>query len=116
MESYAQDRISKLQFEYPSAGCMFKNVYEKNLPAGKLIDELGFKGKALGDARVYENHANFIINTGSATALDVVNLIEDIKLSAKKTKGIELELEVKLLGKFDKNSEYALYHSAKKKK
>ena len=80
----------------PSAGCVFKNP--PSIPAGKLIDELGLKGTRVGGAAVSAAHANFIINDGTATARDVLNLIDIIKERAKAARGIELETEVQILG------------------
>jgi UDP-N-acetylenolpyruvoylglucosamine reductase len=80
----------------PSAGCIFKNPEE--IPAGKLIEDLGLKGAAVGRARVSELHANFIVNEGGATAADVLGLIAMIRERAKQERGIELEPEVMVLG------------------
>jgi UDP-N-acetylmuramate--alanine ligase len=82
-----------------SAGCIFKNPAE--VPAGKLVDELGLKGSGEGKARVSEVHGNFIVNGGGATASDVLAMIERIKATARETRGIELETEVKVLGEDD---------------
>lgn len=82
-----------------SAGCIFKNPSE--VPAGKLVDELGLKGCGEGKARVSDIHGNFIVNGGGATASDVLAMIERIKASARETRGIELETEVKVLGEDD---------------
>jgi UDP-N-acetylmuramate--alanine ligase len=79
-----------------SAGCIFKNPSE--VPAGKLVDELGLKGCNEGKARVSEVHGNFIVNGGGATASEVLAMIDRIKASARETRGIELETEVKVLG------------------
>jgi len=79
-----------------SAGCIFKNPSE--VPAGKLVDELGLKGSNEGKARVSEVHGNFIVNGGGATASEVLAVIERIKASAREARGIELETEVKVLG------------------
>ncbi|MBI3192130.1 MAG: UDP-N-acetylmuramate dehydrogenase [Pedosphaera parvula] len=80
----------------PSAGCMFKNPAA--IPAGKLIDELGLKGARVGGARVSDEHGNFIVNDGNATAQDVLDLIEIIKERAKAARNIELETEVEIIG------------------
>jgi len=80
----------------PSAGCIFKNP--TTIPAGKLIDELGLKGTRVGGAFVAQEHGNFIINNGSATAQDVLELIELIRQRARQERGIELETEVELIG------------------
>lgn len=79
-----------------SAGCIFKNPAET--PAGKLVDELGFKGTGEGKARVSDVHGNFIVNSGGAKAGEVLGLIDRIKATARETRGIELETEVKVLG------------------
>jgi UDP-N-acetylenolpyruvoylglucosamine reductase len=80
----------------PSAGCIFRNP--SSIPAGQLIDELGFKGTRVGGALVSEMHANFIVNTGSATAADFMTLIGLIQERARQERGIELETEVVMIG------------------
>lgn len=80
----------------PSAGCIFKNP--SVVPAGRLIDELGLKDARVGGARVSREHANFIVNDGGATAQDVLELIELIKQRARVERGIELEMEVQIVG------------------
>lgn len=80
----------------PSAGCIFKNPL--TVPAGKLIDELGLKGTRVGGAVVSAEHGNFIVNDGSATAADVLQLIQLIRDRAKAERGIDLETEVEILG------------------
>ena len=81
----------------PSAGCVFKNPGP--IPAGKLIEELGLKGKTVGGARVSELHGNFIVNEGGATARDVLALMEFVRGRARQERGIELEPEVQILGR-----------------
>jgi UDP-N-acetylenolpyruvoylglucosamine reductase len=81
----------------PSAGCIFKNP-SKTIPAGRLIDELGLKGTRRGGASVSSVHGNFIVNDGSATAADVLELIAFIKSRAKEERGIELREEVEIIG------------------
>jgi len=81
-----------------SAGCFFKNPPE-GPPAGKLIDDLGLKGEAVGGARVSERHANYLINTGEATTADILALAARIKEQVQKTHGIDLEEEVTLVGR-----------------
>jgi UDP-N-acetylenolpyruvoylglucosamine reductase len=95
MDSFSQKRW-ETQPAAPSAGCIFKNP--KEIPAGRLIDELGLKGIRVGGAAVSEVHGNFIVNDRGATARDVLNLIEIIKDRAKSARGIELETEVQILG------------------
>ena len=79
-----------------SAGCIFKNPCE--IPAGRLIEELGLKNFSVGHARVSEIHANFIVNDGGATSEDVLTLIKEIQTAAQRTRGIELETEVQITG------------------
>ena len=79
-----------------SAGCIFKNP--EACPAGKLVDELGLKNRMVGKARVSEVHGNFIVNDGGATAADILELIDQIKATAKEQRGIELETEVQIVG------------------
>ncbi len=79
-----------------SAGCIFKNPTE--IPAGRLIEELGLKGHRSGGAKVSEVHGNFIVNDGGASAADVLTLIEEIKAAALAGRGIQLETEVQIVG------------------
>jgi UDP-N-acetylenolpyruvoylglucosamine reductase len=80
----------------PSAGCMFKNP--ASIPAGKLIDVLGLKGQRVGGAFVSAEHGNFIVNDGTATARDVLQLIENLKQRVKADRGIDLHTEVEIIG------------------
>lgn len=104
----------------PNAGCIFKNlsydeVAEKNpdllahaesvgavnngkIGAGWVIDLLGLRGKIVGGAKISLEHANFIVNTGRATSVDVVSLISHIKKEAKEKLGLELREEIQYLG------------------
>jgi len=79
-----------------SAGCIFKNP--ENIPAGKLVDELGLKNSRVGNARVSEVHGNFIVNDGGATAAEMLQLIDKIQSAAREKRGIELETEVQIVG------------------
>jgi UDP-N-acetylmuramate--alanine ligase len=79
-----------------SAGCIFKNPAQT--PAGRLIEELGFKNFTVGRARVSEVHGNFIVNDGGATAEEILTLIEEIKAAAARERGINLETEVQIVG------------------
>jgi len=80
----------------PSAGCTFKNP--RDIPAGKLIQELGLKGTRCGGASVSLEHGNFIINDGTATAQNILDLIELIRKRARLERGVELEPEVEIIG------------------
>lgn len=79
-----------------SAGCIFKNP--ELCGAGKLIDELGLKGLAVGPARVSDAHGNFIVNHGGATSKEALELITQIQERALQERGVQLELEVKVIG------------------
>ena len=79
-----------------SAGCIFKNP--EGIGAGKLIDEMGLKGRGVGMAEVSHEHGNFIVNRGKADAEDVLQLIEEIRLEAKDQRGINLETEIQIVG------------------
>jgi UDP-N-acetylenolpyruvoylglucosamine reductase len=79
-----------------SAGCMFKNP--DTIPAGKLIEELGFKGTRVGGAMVSAEHGNFIVNNGTAAAHDILELIAIIRHRAREERGIELHTEVEIIG------------------
>ena len=84
-------RIETQPLEYPSAGSVFRNP-EGDF-AGRLIEEIGYKGKCIGGAMVSEKHANFIVNTGNATGEDVKKLINEIKDKVKEKYNIELKVE-----------------------
>lgn len=86
-----QRRLLTQPLEYPSAGSVFRNP--ENDYAGRLIEELGYKGKNIGGAYVSEKHANFIINKGNAKASDVRNLINEIKEKVKEKYNIDLIVE-----------------------
>ncbi len=93
-ESFAKRRSS--QPIAASAGCIFKNP--DSIPAGKLIEELGLKNFSVGGARVSEVHGNFIVNDGDATSADVLTLIKEIQSAAERTRGIQLDTEVQIVG------------------
>jgi UDP-N-acetylenolpyruvoylglucosamine reductase len=95
MNEYSRKRWQS-QPAAPSAGCMFKN--HASISAGKLIDELGLKGTRVGGAMVSAEHGNFLVNDGSATARDILELIEIVKQRARAERGIELETEVEIVG------------------
>jgi len=94
MKKLYNERKSKQPLSLPSAGCIFKNP--PGASAGKLIDECGLKGTKIGCAEVSQKHANFIVNTLSATAADVLALIELVRKQVKSKTGIDLELEIQL--------------------
>ena len=90
------DKRSKTQpIKMSNTGSIFKNPPE--IPAGKLLDELGFKGLKVGGARFSEIHANFIVNSGHAKTSDVLRLIEIAREEAFLKRGISLETEVRIV-------------------
>jgi UDP-N-acetylmuramate--L-alanine ligase/UDP-N-acetylenolpyruvoylglucosamine reductase len=95
LAEFSQKRWSS-QPAAPSAGCTFKNP--GMIPAGKLIEELGLKGRSIGGARISPVHGNFIVNDGGATAADVLALMDLVRNTAEKERGISLEAEVIILG------------------
>lgn len=78
------------------AGCVFKNPSGGH--AGKLIEQAGLKGKKIGGAMVSNEHANFVVNTGTATAEDIVILISYVKQQVRDQLGVQLAEEVRYLG------------------
>jgi UDP-N-acetylmuramate dehydrogenase len=66
--------------------------------AGRLIEQAGLKGRRLGGAMVSDKHANFILNAGKATAADIEGLIVEVRAAVERTSGVELELEVRVIG------------------
>ena len=84
-------RFSSQPLEYPSAGSVFRNPQGDY--AGRLIEEIGYKGKSIGGAQVSVKHANFIVNTGGATGNDICSLIKDIKENVKSKYDIDLKVE-----------------------
>ncbi|MCS7225300.1 MAG: UDP-N-acetylmuramate dehydrogenase [Armatimonadetes bacterium] len=83
----------------PCAGCIFKNP--PGLRAGALIEQCGLKGYRIGDAEVSPQHANFIVNRGSATAKDVLELSELMRQRVHQSFGVHLEYEVQIIGEPD---------------
>jgi len=83
----------------PSAGSVFVNPEGDS--AGRLIEDVGLKGTRVGGAQVSEVHANFIVNTGGATAADVIDLVRLIRTTVKERHGIELRPEIRFIGSFD---------------
>ncbi len=91
VEDRRKRRIESQPLEYPSAGSVFRNPNGDY--AGRLIEEIGYKGKRIGGAMVSEKHANFIINYDNATGEDIKALINEIKQKIKEKYNIELKVE-----------------------
>lgn len=84
-------------FDQPCAGSTFKNPGGPK-SAGMLIDEVGLKGHVVGGIQVSPMHANYFVNLGTGTAADVLKLIDHVRRTVLKKTGVELELEVKVVG------------------
>ena len=84
-------RLESQPLEYPSAGSVFRNP--EGDYAGRLIEEIGYKGYSIGDAEVSLKHANFIINKGNASGDDIKKLIKEIKSKVKEKYNIDLKVE-----------------------
>ena len=98
MEELKEKRVSRQPLEFGSAGSTFKRP--EGYFAGKLIEDAGLKGFRVGDAQVSEKHCGFVINRGSATAVQVTELMDQVRARVKEQFGVELEPEVKRIGEF----------------
>lgn len=98
MAELKERRVSKQPLEYPSAGSTFKRP--EGYFAGKLIQDAGLRGYRVGNAQVSEKHCGFVINRGSATAKEVMQLIRDVQQKVRDEFQVDLETEVKFMGEF----------------
>jgi UDP-N-acetylmuramate dehydrogenase len=98
MEASLRKRKRSQPLGMPSAGSVFVNP--EGASAGRLIESAGMKGASAGGAQVSDVHANFIVNTGGATAADVVELIQTVRDAVKESHGIELRPEIRFIGSF----------------
>ena len=96
MDDLAQRRSSKQPLEMASAGSTFKRP--EGYFAGKLIQDAGMQGHSVGDAQVSTKHAGFVVNTGNATAADVLQVIRDVQAAVADHFGVTLETEVRMWG------------------
>lgn len=97
VETYLESRRASQPIGERSAGCIFKNPAGKS--AGRLIDEAGLKGASVGGAQVSPVHANFVVNTGGATAREILDLVSTVRRRVEAVHGIHLELEISVIGK-----------------
>ena len=91
-----ESRKTKQPIENPSAGSTFKRG--KDFITAQLIDECGLKGYTVGGAQVSTKHAGFIVNTGNATASDVIKLVEIIKQKVQEKFNKDIDLEIEIIG------------------
>lgn len=96
VKNYMTKRNLTQPIKMSNTGSIFKNPPQ--IAAGQLIEELGLKGFGIGGAKFSDLHANFIVNSGNATARDVLELIETAKREALLQRGIKLETEVRVIG------------------
>ena len=109
LQAAAQEHLALRRTKHPPVGAHTAGSYFKNLPplkegerrraAGILLDQVGAKEVRVGDAAVFEKHANIIVNLGSATARDVLTLEARLKELVRERFGVELEPEVRFIGK-----------------
>lgn len=93
-----RDRRHKFPRRLPNCGSVFKSdpaLYEQCGPPGKVIEELGLKGFSVGDAQISPRHANFIVNTGNATASDILELIKIVRETVHEKTNIWLNCEAR---------------------
>jgi UDP-N-acetylmuramate dehydrogenase len=98
MEQAQRKRQRTQPHGYPNAGSIFKNP--PGTYAGRLIEAAGLKGMKQGQAQVSEQHANFIVNLGGATAADVKGLMDRIQQTVWETSHVRLEPEVRCVGEW----------------
>lgn len=96
MQEYAHSRREKQPLEYPSAGSVFRRP--DGFYVGPMVEKMGLKGYSIGGAQVSRKHAGFIINTGHATASEVLELIEYIQKAAREQFGVDLQTEIRVVG------------------
>ena len=95
MQDYLQRRKDKQPLEWPSAGSTFKRP--QGAFAGKLIEDCGLRGFAVGGAQISEKHCGFVINRGGATCADVVRLTDQVKAIVLQKTGYTLEREIRVV-------------------
>lgn len=118
-DDHIRYRQERHPLDYPNAGSVFKNISTEQIPKDTLgqfedviktdpfpviptaavLDRAGLKGMTIGGAQVSEKHPNYIVNTGSATATDIISLINQVREKIRHKFGIELELEQQIVGR-----------------
>lgn len=97
VKAATKSRLERQPLELPSCGSTFKNP--TGAKAGALIDQAGLKGYKIGGAMISPKHANFIVNVGGASAADVGAIINHIRQVVKAKFAVDLETEVRFLGR-----------------
>lgn len=100
MVRIAMERRAKFPLAWPNCGSVFSNsdaLYQNFGPIGKVIEDLGFKGKRVGAMEVSTQHANFFINRGGATSSDALALISQVYEALKKHTGLDVHCEVRAI-------------------
>jgi UDP-N-acetylmuramate dehydrogenase len=103
ISSYLVRRNAAQPVQYRSAGSVFKNPPGDF--AGRLVEQAGLKGARIGGAMISERHGNFIVNLGGARACDVLALVDAARARVRERTGIELELEVRVIGEDAANAD-----------
>lgn len=96
IKALMEKRSASQPLQQPNCGSVFRNPPGDH--AARLIESCGLKGRRIGGAQVSEKHANFIVNTGEATAADIENLINEVRAAVLQQTGVELHPEVKITG------------------
>jgi UDP-N-acetylmuramate dehydrogenase len=96
-EEILEDRKNKGQFLFPSAGCVYKNDYSIGTPSGALIETCDLKGYQIGGIRVFEQHANFLVNTGKGCTQDVLDLMQVIETKVWEKHHVRLQPEIHIV-------------------
>jgi UDP-N-acetylmuramate dehydrogenase len=98
MRDHEADRRAKGHFAAPCAGSVFKNNRAYGRPSGAIIDSIGLRGYSVGGAKVSDEHANIVVNTGTATATEIRTVIEHVHDRVLEELGFDLEPEVLFVG------------------
>jgi len=97
MQDLDRQRWDKQPMDLPSAGSVFKRP--EGYFTGKLVDDCGLRGFRIGDAMVSDKHCGFIVNVGTATAKEVMQVIRHVQDTVFQRFGVHLETEIRLIGK-----------------
>jgi len=96
IKALMEKRSASQPLQLPNAGSVFRNPEGGH--AAKLIEGCGLKGRRIGGAEVSQKHANFIVNTGGATATDIEDLINEVRATVAAQTGVQLHPEVRIIG------------------